>query len=232
MQEIKLSATGMGVLCGPFLDKTDGITPEVGIDLTTADSALIYKHGASASFAVTSATWTHVGSGFYALAATGSMFDTLGQCTLLVQDVSICLPYHKDLMVVATTYWNWKYGTTLLNVASVSNPGTICSVSGSFGAVTNITVASVSGSILGPVTIASISGSIIANYTGAIAGTISASFVSNFTPTTISASWRGPFYPTTISGTGLAITGLTIASISGSWTGNFYPATASLAQGQ
>jgi hypothetical protein len=153
MQEIWQSATGISILLGPFLDKTDGITPETGIDLTTADSAIVLKHGVSASLALTSATWTDVTSGWYALNATSTMFDTLGQCTVRIQDVSICLPLWKDFMVIPTSVWNVKYGTTKLTIASVSNTVN-CFATSIIGA----TIASVSNSVNFTVgTIASVS---------------------------------------------------------------------------
>jgi hypothetical protein len=121
MQEIWQSATGFTLTLGPFLDATDGKTPEEGIDLTTADSAIIFKHGAaSASFSIDSATWTSMGSGYYSLAATSSMFDTVGQLTIAINDVSVCLPLWKDMMVIPTAHWQFKYGTTKLTIASVS----------------------------------------------------------------------------------------------------------------
>jgi hypothetical protein len=145
MQEIWQSATGISILCGPFLDKTDGITPKNGVDLTTADSAIIIKHGCSASLAITSATWTHIESGWYALAATSTMFDTLGQCTIRIHDVSLCLPFWKDFMVKPTTVWNFNYGANPLTVASVSNSIGVVTTLSSIS--TGATLASVSGSV-------------------------------------------------------------------------------------
>lgn len=167
MQEIWQSATGMSLILGPFVDVADGVTPETGIDLATADSAIIYKHGASSSISIADATWTALAGGWYALNATSTMFDTLGQATVRIHDVNVALPVWKDIMVMPTAYWYFKYGTTKLTVASVSN---------SISVVT--TVASISSSALVQ-TVASVSNSVwwttirdVGTVTGGVIGTV------------------------------------------------------------
>lgn len=174
MIEIMQSATGLTLTIGPFVAQSDGKTPVEGVDLTTADSAIIFKHSAaSASFSIDSATWTNMGSGYYSLAATSSMFDTLGPARIAINDVSIILPYHLDVMVVHDNYWNAKYSTSPFmasasggTIASVSNSvnftvGTIASVSNAVSLAAGQTIASVSNSVnFTTGTIASVSNSV------------------------------------------------------------------------
>jgi hypothetical protein len=145
MQYIWQSATGISIVLGPFVDVADGHTPETTVDITTADSAIIYTHGASASLSLVSATWTELTSGWYALAATSTMFQTLGQATIRIQDNSVYLPVWKDFMVVPTTVWQFNFGAAPLTVASVSNSIGVVTTLSSIS--TGATLASVSGSV-------------------------------------------------------------------------------------
>lgn len=166
MQEVRQSAS-IGLIIGPFVDATDGKTPETGVDVATADIATIYKHNVSASIALATSTFTHVAQGMYLLYASTSLFDTLGQATIVIEDSSVCLPVWKDLMVVGKPYYDMKYGTGGLTIASVSNSvrlydTTIASVSNSVRLYdAALTIASVSNSVrLYDSTIASVSNSV------------------------------------------------------------------------
>lgn len=224
MIEIMQSATGINLILGPFVSQADGKTPIETIDLVTADSAIIFKHGAtSASYSIDSATWTNMGSGYYGLAATSTMFDTLGPSKIAINDVSICLPYHLDVMVTHDNYWNAKYSTSPF-MASASG-GTIASVSNSVN-FTQGTIASVSNSVWFTAgTVASVSNSVwftagtiasVSNSVWFTAGTIAS--VSNsvwFTAGTI-ASVSNSVWMSTMTGN---ITGNLTGNITGNLVG-------------
>jgi hypothetical protein len=117
MQEIKQS-TEVKVRVGPFVDKTDGFTPETGITLSGADEAELLKHNGAATVSISAATWAAVSScdGWYDLTLTTSYTDTLGQLSVVVQDDSECLPVHCHFMVCTANYWDSKYSTDVRQV--------------------------------------------------------------------------------------------------------------------
>jgi hypothetical protein len=91
------------VIVGPFVDVTDGFTPETGITLGAADEAELLKHGSSTVVDISGATWAAVTScdGYYALTLTTSHTDTEGLITVVVQDDSVCLPVKMTWQVIA-----------------------------------------------------------------------------------------------------------------------------------
>jgi hypothetical protein len=95
------------VVVGPFVDKTDGLTPETAISLSTADEAEIIKHDAASVTDISSATWAAITSadGYYNLTITTSLSDTEGLLTVVVQDDSECLPVRCTFMVLAQAAW-------------------------------------------------------------------------------------------------------------------------------
>ncbi len=110
MQELR-KGTQVKVRIGPFVDKTDGLTPETGITLSAADEAELLKHDGAATVDISGRTWAAVAGcdGWYDLTLTISDTDTFGQLTVVVQDDSVCLPVFRDFMVVAQNHWDLKY---------------------------------------------------------------------------------------------------------------------------
>ena len=96
------------VRIGSFMDKDDGVTPEVGIDLSTADQAEIIKHGGTTGVSIAGNTWAGVGgtSGWYALTLTAGNLDTEGLLEVIVQDESVCLPVVCRFMVLSAQVWD------------------------------------------------------------------------------------------------------------------------------
>ena len=86
---------------GPFVDATNGVTPETGVTLGAADQAELLKEtGATVDISgATFAAITGVG-GWYDLTLTTSHTDTLGRLVVIVQDESVCLPVWKEFLVV------------------------------------------------------------------------------------------------------------------------------------
>ena len=114
MQELKAN-TQVIVIVGPFVDVTDGFTPETGITLGAADEAELLKHGSTTVVDISAATWAAVTScdGYYGLTLTTSHTDTEGMLTVVVQDDSVCLPVRAQFMVLAprpSTYLQYRYG--------------------------------------------------------------------------------------------------------------------------
>lgn len=111
-------STEIKVRIGPFLDATDGKTPETGITLGAADQAEILKANGIATVDISGATWAAVTGcdGWYDLTITTSYSNTLGHLTVVVQDESECLPVFGEFEVVTVNYWDSKYSTDVLQV--------------------------------------------------------------------------------------------------------------------
>lgn len=89
------------VTIGPFVDVSDGFTPQTDIALS-GDEAELIKHGSTSVVDISGATWVAVTNcrGYYSLTLTTSHTDTEGQITVIVQDDSDCLPVRNTFMVV------------------------------------------------------------------------------------------------------------------------------------
>jgi len=130
-QELKQS-TQIVVAIGPFVDKTDGLTPEVDIDFTAADECHIMKANGAAAVSIKAATWADYPdvNGFYKLTLTTSHTDTLGPLTIAVHDDSVCLPVMARFSVIDPNVWDQKYSTGELKGVDLDNMkgGTILDV--------------------------------------------------------------------------------------------------------
>jgi hypothetical protein len=89
------------------------------------DAAELLKHNGAGTVDISGATWAAVAGapGWYDLTLTTSHTDTLGQLTVVVQDVSDCLPVHRDFMVTTANYWDSKYSTEKFDVNAVEISG-------------------------------------------------------------------------------------------------------------
>jgi hypothetical protein len=127
MAQLLKQSTQTNVRVGPFVDATNGVTPETGVTLSSADQAELLKEGSGATVDISGATWaaiTGVG-GWYDLTLTTSHTDTLGKLVVIVQDESVCLPVWKEYMVVpANVYDSLVSGTDLLDVNTSQLGGT------------------------------------------------------------------------------------------------------------
>lgn len=113
MMEFRQS-TAATMRVGPFMDATNGVTPETGVTLSGADQAELLKHSGS-TVDISGATWaaiTGVG-GWYDLSLTTSHTDTLGNLTVVVQDESVSTPVHVRAVVISQAEWDRKYGTAV-----------------------------------------------------------------------------------------------------------------------
>lgn len=111
MQFLKAN-TQVIVTVGPFVDITDGLTPETGITLGAADEAELVKHGSTSVVDIAAATWAAVTSadGYYSLTLTTSHTDTEGMLVVIVQDDSVCLPVKAEYMVLAQAAYDSMFG--------------------------------------------------------------------------------------------------------------------------
>src|SRR3990172_5645659 len=103
-------STSAVVSFGPFLDKTDGVTLEVGlvsaIDHTTSGIFLSKNGGALAirSQAVTASTYDAYGNYRVTLSTTDT--NTLGTLRMQFSEAATCVPVWQDFMVVSANAYN------------------------------------------------------------------------------------------------------------------------------
>lgn len=110
MQDLRANTITV-VKVGPFVDATDGVTPETGITLGAADQAELMKHGSTSVVDISAATWAAVtgNDGWYNLTLTASHTDTEGQLEVMVQDSSVCLPVVVRFRVMSEAAYDSTY---------------------------------------------------------------------------------------------------------------------------
>jgi hypothetical protein len=112
-QWIKQS-TASTVKLGPFLDDTDGKTPETGLTISQADIRLS-KNGGNFAQSNNSAGATHNENGYYSVPLDTTDTNTLGTFRVAVSK-SGALPVWQDYMVVPANVWDSMFGASTLNV--------------------------------------------------------------------------------------------------------------------
>jgi hypothetical protein len=115
-------STQVIVVIGPFVDVTDGFTPETGITLSGADEAEILKANTSTTTDISGATWAAITGcdGYYALTLTTTLTDTIGPLTVMVNDDSVCLPVFARFQVIEEAAYDTIYAASALP-ASTTN---------------------------------------------------------------------------------------------------------------
>lgn len=106
-------STAATVRVGPFVDITDGVTPETGVTLSGADQAEILK-ASGGVVDISGATWGAITNcaGWYDLSLTTGYTDTVGMLTVVVQDADVALPVFVRAMVVPAAIWDSLVGGT------------------------------------------------------------------------------------------------------------------------
>jgi hypothetical protein len=112
-QWIKQS-TASTIKLGPFLDDTDGKTPETGLTISQADIR-ISKNGGAFAQSNNTAGATHNENGYYDVPLNTTDANTLGTLRVAVSK-SGALPVWQDLMVVPANVWDSMFGASTLNV--------------------------------------------------------------------------------------------------------------------
>jgi hypothetical protein len=153
--------TAARIVVGPFLDATDGVTPETGITVTNC-TAELYKI-ANDGGAVTRTALTLSASGgnndmvhitddvggYYDLELTAANLNFLGNARLSIIDTDVHLPVFVDIQVLPANVWDSLYGGTTklqVDVETIKTQAVTCAagvtVPSSIASPTNITAAS------------------------------------------------------------------------------------------
>ena len=113
MRELRQS-TSIDLPIGPFVDATDGVTAETALTLTQPDIRL-KKGGGAWAQKNAAQTLSHEENGFYEVTLDATDTNTLGPMTLAVFETGAAPVFH-EFMVVATDWYDAKYGTDHLRV--------------------------------------------------------------------------------------------------------------------
>ncbi len=120
--------TAIRLTVGPFLDKTDGITPEVALTVTNCHLTLMVDTAdvptlvldANATASAGSNDMVHVtndDAGFYDLELTAAQLNYLGRALLSINDVAThCPVFHEFMLLPANVYDALVLGTDALQV--------------------------------------------------------------------------------------------------------------------
>lgn len=123
--------TATRITVGPFLDKTDGITPEVALTVTACHLTLVVDTGgvptlaldADATASGGSNDMVHVASddaGFYDLELTAAQLNYVGRAMLSINDVATHCPVFHELMILPANVYDSLVGGTDLLQADVT----------------------------------------------------------------------------------------------------------------
>jgi hypothetical protein len=141
MAQILRQSTQVVVVIGPFVDVTDGFTPETGITLGAADEAEILKANTTTTTDISAATWAAITGcdGWYGLTLTTTHTDTVGALTVMVNDDSVCLPVFARFQVIEEAAYDAMYAASAdpkadINVASI-DAGAITAAAIATGAI-------------------------------------------------------------------------------------------------
>lgn len=110
-------STSVDLPIGPFVDSTDGNTPETALTLTQPDIRLKKNGGAWAQKAAAQ-TLSHEENGWYEVTLDATDTDTLGALKLAVHE-SGALPVWMDFQVVPANVWDSLFGADKLQVHAV-----------------------------------------------------------------------------------------------------------------
>ena len=115
MTTLLKQSTATTIVIGPFVDDTDGKTPETGLTISQGD-VLLWKQGGTTLAQKTDATAaTHRSNGLYTVPLDATDTGTLGQLIVSVTE-SGALPVRHNYMVVPANVWDSYFSTDKLEV--------------------------------------------------------------------------------------------------------------------
>lgn len=119
--------TSVKVVIGPLVDASDGVTPETGVGLSSADKAEVIKHNDGSFTDISGRTFSHLGDGVYNLTLATDDVNTPGMLTLALVDTDVMRPYRGEFMVVPEQVYDSLYAgndTLQTDVGQISGDGT------------------------------------------------------------------------------------------------------------
>lgn len=120
------------IIVGPFIDKTDGVTPEIALTVTNIDVELYLENMSRIAFQPTLSgggthdMWRHSGDigGWYKLELEAADVAQLGKLMVSFEDVAVFLPVYMSYMVLPQNVYDQfvlQDGTVLTELSNVSS---------------------------------------------------------------------------------------------------------------
>ena len=109
MLYLKKDTASQEVMIGPFVDSTDGVTPETGLSIANTDIR-IHKTGASVFANKNSGGATHIEDGFYLITMDATDTNTAGPLKMQIT-MAGALPVWEDVWVHGSNIFNAWIGT-------------------------------------------------------------------------------------------------------------------------
>lgn len=109
-------STAVSIKLGPFVDKTDGSTPETGVTTTIKVS----KNGGTMAARSSGTAIAHDADGYYTVALNSTDTNTRGTLRVTAADHTIHLAVWADYEVVSAEYYDEKYAGPVFLQSSVS----------------------------------------------------------------------------------------------------------------
>lgn len=107
-------STAREIKLGPFVDQTDGFSPETGLTIAQADVRLAKNEGDWAQ-KNEATTLVHEENGWYRCLLNATDTDTLGILIVAVNEAG-ALPVWREFLVVPANVWDSFLGTDLLQI--------------------------------------------------------------------------------------------------------------------
>jgi hypothetical protein len=117
MNTLKQS-TAATIVLGPFVDQTDGYTPETALTIAQADVRLSKNAGTFAQ-KNNATSCTHMENGYYSCPLSTTDTDTLGQLQVAVNETGALPVWRTFTVVPANAYESLVTGTEFLETTSL-----------------------------------------------------------------------------------------------------------------
>jgi hypothetical protein len=112
---------------GPFVDKTDGVTYEVGMAAAMnhgTTGVRISKNGGALAARTTATEPVYDAFGYYLVNLDATDVGTVGRLKTIFGDAAVCLPCEADFEILPANVFDALMGTDLLDVSTVQIAGT------------------------------------------------------------------------------------------------------------
>ncbi len=115
-------STSIKIRMGPYVDATDGFTPEVGLTIGAADQAEVLKANGVATVAMSGAFAAIASAdGWYDYTVATGDVDTVGEVVFSLQDSSVARPAFTRGYVLEEAVYNAWFGASATPLADIAD---------------------------------------------------------------------------------------------------------------
>lgn len=150
--------TATRITVGPFLDKTDGITPEVALTVTSEKLTFVVDDAGVPTLILDVAPTASGGNndmvhitnddaGYYDLELAAANVNYVGRAMLSLNDVATHLPVFHEFMIVPANIYDSLFGTDYLDVSAIQILGTAISTPATAG-ILDINVKNIANAVV------------------------------------------------------------------------------------